>query len=242
MAEHGVAFNRKVWFDGYDFTGNANAAGLVLESEPQDATVYGLTCRKEAGGLMAVRANVQGFWEGGSGEIDDAIYSSIGLNDKPFTIAAETGADGEIAYSFKSRLGSYEPGARAGEMLGFRVEAGARGDPAVRGTIMHPATARTTTSSGTARQLGGVLAGEKMYAALHVIAASGSTPTLDVAIESDTVGFGSPTVRINFAQATAIGGQWASVAGAITDDYWRATWTIGGGTPSFTFIVILGIR
>ncbi len=77
-----------------------------------------------------------------------------------------------------------------------------------------------------------------------MVAASGTTPTLDVTIESDDgVGMGSPTTRINFAQATAIGAQWATpVAGAIADDWWRVAYTLGGASPSFTFICIIGIQ
>ena len=43
--------------------------------------------------------------------------------------------------------------------------------------------------------------------------------------------------------ATGIGYQSANpVAGPITDQYWRVSWTISGSTPSFTFVVSLGIQ
>ena len=81
-----------------------------------------------------------------------------------------------------------------------------------------------------------------MYAGLHITAASGTTPTLVVKVQSDdNAGFTSATDRITFTSANSIGGQWSSVAGAVTDDYWRVTWTVGGTSPSFTFVVALGI-
>jgi hypothetical protein len=89
-----------------------------------------------------------------------------------------------------------------------------------------------------------VSASQKMYAALHVRSVSGTNPTLDVVVQSDTVGFPSATSRITFSQATATTNrhQFSSVAGAITDDYWRVSYTIGGtGTPTFSFAVTVGI-
>jgi len=76
-----------------------------------------------------------------------------------------------------------------------------------------------------------------------VIAASGTTPTLDVTIESDDAeGMASATTRLTFTQATATTSEWQELAGAVTDDWWRAAWTIGGGSPSFTAVVVVGIR
>jgi hypothetical protein len=42
-------------------------------------------------------------------------------------------------------------------------------------------------------------------------------------------------------QATGATSQWLPLSGAITDDWWRITATVGGTTPSFRFAVILGI-
>ena len=55
----------------------------------------------------------------------------------------------------------------------------------------------------------------------------------------DNSGFTSATNRITFTQATGVTSELLSVAGAITDDYWRLSYTIVGG--SFTFAVALGI-
>ena len=114
--------------------------------------------------------------------------------------------------------------------------------PVVRGTSLHPpGTARTATGNGTAVQVGAVASGRQMYAALHVLSVSGTaTPTLTVKVQSDTVGFGSATDQITFTAATAVGGQISRVAGPITDDYWRASWTISGTNPSFLFVVVVG--
>ena len=57
----------------------------------------------------------------------------------------------------------------------------------------------------------------------------------------DNSGMSSPTDRItSFTAATGTGYQWGSVAGAITDDYWRCVYTITG-TGTITFAVAAGI-
>ena len=115
--------------------------------------------------------------------------------------------------------------------------------PIIRGTLMHSgAVARTASGTGTARQLGAVSSSQKVYAALHVLSASGTTPSLTVKVQSDNaVGFPSATDVITFSAATAVGSQWGSTAGALTDDWWRVSYTISGTSPSFLFAVTIGI-
>jgi hypothetical protein len=242
MAEF-VLENAKLWLGGYDLSGDMNALALEYGAETQDNTTFGQDTRTMLGGLKTVRARHEGLWNGGADQVDDVLFSQINVANTPMTFGPQTGADGEAGYSFQSKVASYAPGASVGEMFAFNVSAEAAGAPLVRGTIMHNA-ARTATGNGTARQLGAVAVGQKLYAALHVVAVSGTAPTLDVTVESDDAsGFASGITRGTFTQATAIGAQWLTpVAGAITDDWWRVGYTIGGTTPSFTFIVIVGIQ
>jgi hypothetical protein len=117
--------------------------------------------------------------------------------------------------------------------------------PLVRGQSMHPSgVPRTASGTGTSVQLGAVAAGQHMYCNLHVVSIAGtSTPTLTVNIGSDNAtGFPSSTARGAFAAKTAIGGESLRIAGPITDDWWRVTWTVSGTSPSFLFLVSMGIE
>ena len=86
-------------------------------------------------------------------------------------------------------------------------------------------------------------AGKYLYAILHVLAVEGTNPTLDLIVQSDDAsGFASAVSRITFTQKTAIGAQFASLVGPITDTYFRASYTIGGtNTPKFTIALAVGI-
>ena len=242
MGEH-VLNDAALYFDGFDFTGKSNAVALEYGVELQDITTFADSSRRRLAGLKTVRVSHAGNWEGGDGNIDDALFARIGIADKPLSIVPAGATEGNRAFSFLSALGEYTPAGAIGDVFAFQVTGEASGADLVAGTLMHNA-ARTATGNGTARQLGAVSATQKLYATLHVLAASGSSPTLDVTVERDDAeGFLSALTPITFAQATAIGSEWATpIAGAITDDWWRIAWTIGGVSPSFTFIVVVSIQ
>lgn len=231
--------DQKLWFDGFEFTGVMSAMALDYGAEVVDRTAFGSTTRQRLGGLKTVTAQHEGFFD--ADPFDEALFSRIGVADTPMSFAVDDAVEGSVAYSFLANLGEYSPGAQVGEMYRFSVGAEASGS-LIRGTLMHDAV-RTTSANGTARQLGAVASGQTLYAALHVTAVSGTTPTLDVTVESDDlVGFATPTTRMTFAQKIAIGSQWLTLAGPVTDDWWRIAWSIGGGGPSFDFAVFLGIQ
>ena len=239
-----VLTDAKIYLAQYDISGFSNRVGLMHESDAVPDTRFGATARQVTPGLKVSEITADGLQDFADNAVDEALFGQIGVIDKPLTIAAEGGDDGELAYLLQAIAGRYKPlSAQVGETSPFQLEArnqGGRG--IVRGTILHNNTAETATGQGTARQVGAVTAAQRVYAALHVFTVSGSTPTFDLDIESDNAeGMSSPTVRLTFTQATAAFAEWKSVAGAITDDWWRASWTIAGGSPSFAFAVAIGI-
>ncbi len=175
---------------------------------------------------------------------DATLWSYLGVAGVPKSVVRGT-ADGSLAYLMRGIPLSYTPiEGNAGDLAMGRISGQSSTGPVIRGKLLHPgSTARTTSGTGTGRQLGAVIAGKSLYAALHVLSVSGtSTPTITVAVQSDdNAGFTSATDRVTFTPATAKGYQWGSVAGAVTDDYWRVSFVISGTTPSFTFAVTAGI-
>jgi hypothetical protein len=95
---------------------------------------------------------------------------------------------------------------------------------------------RTATGSSNAIDVG-----ERSSACLelNVTAASGTSPTMTVAIETSKdgsgTGLGAWRSVASFAAATGVTSERKSFAGL--DRYVRATATIGGTTPSFTYSV-----
>lgn len=94
--------------------------------------------------------------------------------------------------------------------------------------------ARTTTGASALSEGWG--AASKIRAQLNVSAASGTTPNLIVLIEDTLDGTTWNTVG-TFAAKTTTGREVINVTTPFSDRL-RASWTITGTTPSFTFDVV----
>ncbi|MEU0369106.1 hypothetical protein ABZ070_02380 [Streptomyces sp. NPDC006283] len=230
---------------GADLSGASNKIELTSEYEDKDATNYRSGGWKEVlAGLGSAEISGEGQWEAGDpSKVDDASWSALG-GLGPYTVCPNDSIVGALAYFTKGMRADLKFGEAVGEIAPW---AGAVKSswPLVRGQIGHPpGTARTATGSGTALELGAVGAGHRLYAAVHVLSAAGTTPSLTVSIESDEDDtFASATTRLTFNAATAAGGQILRTDGtAITDTHYRVAWTVSGTTPSFMFAVSLGIR
>lgn len=174
--------------------------------------------------------------------VDLTFWNNFGTSGVVRSICTNA-ADGSAAYLMRGVQLQYTPLTGAtGELAMGNISTTVSDGPMVRGLVLHPkAAARTSSGTGTGRQLGAVASGQTLYAALHVLAVSGTSPTLDVIVQSDNASnFPSPTSRITFSQATTTTSAWGSAAGAITDDWFRVSYTIGGTNPSFTFVVTCG--
>lgn len=235
-----VLLNTRVYVGAHDLSGQLNATSLEYAAELLDATTFGSGgTRENVGGVRSIVASHEGYWAPGA---DAALFGLVGVRDVPVTISPVDGADGAIAYLFRAVHGEYSPGAAHGELLAFSVSAeGSHGRPLCRGLIMQPADVETETGTGTVRQLGTVAAGKRLVASLHVLSISEGA-TLDVTVVSDDAsGMSSPTTRLTFPQADAIGSGWQEAAGAISDTYYRVAFTVAGDDPAVAFVVAVGI-
>lgn len=92
---------------------------------------------------------------------------------------------------------------------------------------------RTATGTGDTAEMG-----EKscMRLKLDVTAVSGSSPTLDVIVETSPDGASNWQTVATFAQKSAVSSELNVFPGC--DRFVRAKWTIAGTTPSFTFSLL----
>ncbi len=120
------------------------------------------------------------------------------------------------------------PAKSSGQNLGFDTGAYAE-DAAVA------SAARTT--AGNSGELGDYSGAGSLRAQLDVTASGGTTPTLNVLIEDSLDGTNWNTVG-TFAQKVAAGREVLNVTSPFARRL-RVSWTIAGGTPSFTFAVIV---
>lgn len=236
-----VLTDAKLWLHDVAVTDLANTLELSTSRESLDNTRFGADARHMRAGLFTISASASGFADMTDYDSDlFDIYDNATVG--PISVAA-TSADGDTAYTTKALTTTLQPlGGSVGDLSALSVQAdGSGGVRPIRGTILHDESAETATDVGTGRELGAVSASQSVFGALHVVDFSG-TPTLDVLVQSDVDDtWASPTTQLTFAQATGKTGEFLSAAGAVTDTWWRVSFTIGGGTPSITFAVIVGI-
>ncbi len=237
-----VLKDAKIYIGGYDLSGDHNKLALAYEADAVDVTPFGASTKKRICGLFDSGLELEGFWDADAlnQKPDPVYFSKLALADV-FSVCPDGASSGALAYSMQSALASYSPQGKIGDVFAFKVKASGSGT-LVRETVFENRTT-TATGTGTGYNLGAVSSGQALWAAIHVLGVSGTSPTLDVVIESDdSSGFTTPLTRLAFTQKTGIGAEMISVAGPITDTWFRAKWTIGGTSPSFTFIVVVGIK
>lgn len=219
-----------------DLKAKIRETALVITSEVQDVTALEDGSRNRLGGLKDVSLSAAGYFD--AAEPDASLFASVGVSDSLITVAPKATL-GERAFFFRAVVGEYSPITGAiGEVLGFELNAASYLGDLIRGTLMENGE-QTASANGTGRQLGAVTSGQSIYAGLHITAITGDW---DIVLESDdNSGFTTATTRHTFSGQTAIGDLFASVAGAITDDWWRFRF-VENSAGSITLAASLGIQ
>lgn len=238
-----VLKNTKVIFEGRDISGELSSVALEYSAETPERTTFGDNSKRRLPGVLDVSATQSGFWDSVDADdsLDKDLFDRIAAASGIMSFSPDGGSPGDIGFSFKAQTASYVPGATHGEVFAFTLTVNGDG-PLIRGNVMENGTFATTVN-GTNRELSVLAATDTLYSFLHVTAVSGSSPTLDVTVESDETGFGSPTVQLTHPEFSAVGADLQTKVGPITpDSFYRLVMTIGGGAPSFNIFGIIGIQ
>jgi len=241
MAEH-VLKNIKVCVDAVDLTCYANSLTLEQTADMLDTTAFcDDSARTFLAGLIQNSAQYGGWLD--METTDSVIDALVGASSASIlSFGVEDGAaDGTIAYVTQGRVSSYQRLGAIGEIAPYDLTFQGTGWLGRGAVAVNSAVTSTSDSAGS--QLGALSATQTLYSAVHATVVSGTSPTMDIIIESDdNAGFTGATTRITHTQLTAVGSELSSVAGAVTDDYWRAGMTIGGtATPTFQLFIVLAI-
>lgn len=243
-----VLLDSRLFVSGADLSGVGNKIEVNEEAEAKNVTNWRSGGARELlAGISAVEAAAEGQWEAGvAGSVDDSMWANRRvLEPWSFSDSGESDlAPGNLMYLTKMLRTKSQLFGQVGEVAGWSLNAKGAW-PLVRGLSMHASgVPRTALGNGTPAQLGAVAADQHVYCNLHLLDVAGTgTPTLTVNVASDDgVGFASSTARGSFAARTTVGGEAIRIPGPITDDWWRVTWTVSGSSPSFLFLVSMGIE
>jgi hypothetical protein len=250
MAAPHVLKNVRLFNGGLDLTGTSNQVEIKKKVDAKVCTTFGSydetsgqVWEEYIGGLASAEMSGGGPDAYGLGLTDEVLSDGLG-GVGAWTACPASAAVGAIAHLTHALEGDVATLGAPGDVAPW-AGSWKSSSPMPRGVVLHnPATARTSSGDGAAVEHVAVAAGQMLYASLHVLSIAGTdTPTLTVIVESDVDDQfdGSETTRISFDAATAVGGQWKSVAGAITDTFYRVSWTISGTDPSFLWVAAVGV-
>lgn len=224
-------------YEGFNMSGLTNQASLSHGADIKDTSTLVDDSRLKVGGLLESSVALNGFWDSAEGkELFESIGSANG--NELFSYIPAGGTIGNRSFSVRMDSSNYTTGTEIGEVFPFTFE-GMGDGPLIRGLLMENQVALAASADGTSRQFAALAAADSMYCGIHVTSFSGTS--LIVTIESDDDGsYGAgTTTRMTSKTFSAIGSDFLSVAGAITDTHWRAVMTIVSGTVDV--VITLGI-
>lgn len=235
-----ILLNVNAYAGRVNLTTLSNAIAAEVSVDTEDNTRFTQETRRMAALMKTANIEASGFWDS---DADPHIYNAVGGAAVPVTVVPAIGAEGEVAYFANMLILNYQPFSGSNKERGKYSLSAEMGDsPFIRGRLALKGV-KTTTEQSAAYQLGALADTQTLGAAAHVFSASGTTPTLDLTVESaPTSGFSSPTTRLTMSQLTDAGSVFDSITDTeITDEYWRVVATIGGTNPSFNLAVAIGI-
>ena len=240
-----IIFNTQVFVNQFDLsTLTAQLDETIHTDTPDMNNVAGGGYVHLLPGLCSAQWSISGLYDTATnGSYAAFTGAQRGRQDVVgYNLLGTSAVEGSPVYFMRGQLKSFEaPQGGVGETARFsgswEADTGM-----VAGVVGAPLASRSATFTGSGVQLGAVStsvngATERLWAALFVTAASGTN--LAVTIQSDTVGFPSPASAATFTTVSAVGAQFLTVAGPITDDYFRVNATIGTG--SFSYCVMMGV-
>ena len=243
MAQHGK--DTVVLHNQYNLTSSLDSASIDRSIAALDTTVFGLNSRTYKPGQKDGTISVEGFADPAAAGIDTILSNSFGSASTSVTVSLGQTA-GSNAYLMDAIENQYSTSSSVTEMVRITGEYQAAQDGVDAGVLLLPVTTATsagfvngdTYDRGTATKTGAV-------GILHVTATdrTDADETMDVLIQhSASSDMSGATTLIAFTTGTTV--PVAERVETTTDPlrYIRASYTIAGTTPSFTFAVSWAAR
>lgn len=189
-------------------------------------------------GICSGKIGTKGAADYATSGVSVTVPTTKGAAREAFTEAIIIGGVNAVAGSAANFTRGFlehwkSPMGNVGDLAAYELALGVDNAP-VDGYLALPLATRGGVT-GTAIQVGAVASGKRLWAALYIL--GGTFTNFAVTIESDNaVGFPSAATVLTFSTVSAAGGQFSSVAGPITDDWFRAKATIGSGTANYAVV------
>jgi len=241
-----VVKNASLLLHSKQLASHVNAIEFTAEAEVKEATNFASDGWKEnLQGIRSTNLSCELMLE--NAEEPEKTLSDLVDNETsvPFTVTMTyPPADGDVALFTQVVSLQITRKLQVGELWSGSMRFGNQGH-AQKGVILEYNAGRTATGDSTPLDMGeAVVEGGRLWIAVHVLEVSGTSPTLDLILESDAdTGMATPTTRITVPQFTAVGSYITYLAGPVTDEAYQIAATVGGSdTPTFQYVVAIGIE
>jgi hypothetical protein len=226
--------------DGIKISDYATSVELGVDVDVVDVTTFG------SGAFSASSAGLRSgiVTLGGLNDIDglESVLAPLFGGSHVVTVAPVGDTAGEIAglhYGVVGAWRAFDVTVGQASTIDIPVSNVSGGRPLQGLVTRSTATAVTSTATTTAVNCGAAPVGA--WASFHVLAVSGTLPTITAQLQSSTSSGGSFTARGSAsASRSAIGADWITGA-TTTDTWWRLSLTVGGTNPSFTVLAAIGV-
>lgn len=236
----------KIVIGTYNFTANANALDWGVEYEELVISTFESTFGRKVLGVQALGFNTSGFNDYDAGALNSWLRSNVVRGSEHIATLLPAGETlGNEAVFSKGQIGGRRTFALSapGQVSTFSASMTGRGVPVVGGLVTSVSTSNVTaTANSTPVQAGASPAGTTVYAAVHAVSVSGTTPSLTAQLQSSSTSGGSYTNRGSAAAAiTAADTRWMESTAVTTDTWWRLSYTVSGTSPVFAVLAVIGV-
>jgi hypothetical protein len=237
------AVNAKLVLGSFDLSQLTQSADWGAEYDELDiSSIGGGGFAAKAVGLAAYSLTMN-VYQDFAASVNDYLRTNLGsVQVASLAYLGDTaGNDAELARGLLN--GHRVFNASVGQVPMVNPHLAGAGLTVARGKVVaSSATAITATGNTVGQQLIAVPAGQNLYGAVHVLSASGTTPSATFQMQSSTTLGGAYTNRGAASSAfTAPGSTMLAAAGAITDTFYRLQYTIAGTTPSFSVLAVFAV-
>jgi len=241
MAAPTVLTNATIWLGGYDLTASTNEVTFNAARQEKPVSRFGDTIEATYPGAQTVNAEVKGFWDS---TLDGPLFTQLTAPSVgwPLNICADGSAEWSLAYGIQAYSFKYSVfEAQWGQSLPYSLTSRAgSGTSLARGRVAFNKTI-TTDSYGDKYQFGALSATQKMLGFVHVFSNTGLALLCRIWSDADAVA-GGETDRVQWTPGLTVPHREVmSVAGPVTDTYWRFTAHPTAGAGSAKIVAVLAI-
>ena len=231
-----------VYKDEIDITGISNGVTINIDNVLGDVTAFADTDMTYVEGTPRFTIDYSGIYSKASPNFDAEIFADLTSVERAVGVYEQGITAGNLGWEGKTNVSRAPYTARTNSAILLDVS-WTGSDPIVPTIVHHYDATFDATHTPDPQQVGAVSATQKFVCVVRAFSTSGTSETLNIVLQSDNgVGFDTPTTRHTFTEITSSAThQIAEVSGAITDDYWRCTLTLGGSSPSYDLLVTMGI-